>query len=226
MTASGACTEFSSSSIFSEYFKVSRETVNRLALFEDILRNWQKTINLVAPRTVDQIWHRHFADSAQLLDLAPDGAESWVDLGSGAGFPGLVLAILRAGRGLKTDQKPVMLVESDQRKAAFLREVARQTGVTVDIIEARIEFTSTHDRIGSADVVTARALAPLDKLLGLSVGLLANGGVGLFPKGRDAALEVAGAKRNWRFDCRLELSLTDPDARIVVIENVGARSRG
>ncbi len=210
---------------FQEYFKVSRETLERLVVFESILKKWQGTINLVSPGSLDNVWHRHFADSAQVLSLAPEDARNWVDLGSGAGFPGLVLAILRAGRGLESDQVAHVLIESDQRKAAFMREVARQTGVTVDIIVERIELSSTHDRISSVDIITARALAPMSRLIGLSADLFAKGGLGLFLKGRGVGDEVAFAKSEWRFDFRLVPSVTDPEGRIVVVENVETKAK-
>ena len=120
---------------FARHFDVSRETIDKLLTYEALLRQWQKTINLVAESTLDAIWSRHFADSAQLLALAPPVANRWLDLGSGAGFPGLVLAVMLAGR----DGAKVTLVESDTRKAAFLGEVARRTGASVDIRPERIE---------------------------------------------------------------------------------------
>jgi len=224
MTPSRPSVELFNKELFYEYFDVSRETLDRLVVFESILRKWQKTINLVSPASLEQLWHRHFADCAQVLDLAPLDARLWVDLGSGAGFPGLVLAILRSGRGLPGDQVAPILIESDQRKAAFLREVARQTGVVVDIIDRRIELGSTQDRISSADIVSARALAPLNKLLGLSAGLMGKGGRGLFLKGRGVSDEIEIAKRAWRFSCRMVPSITDPLGRIVVIENVEAKA--
>ena len=148
---------------FSAAFAVSRQVVDRLAIYDTLLRQWQKTINLVAPSTLDAVWHRHFADSAQLVALAP-GARTWVDLGSGAGFPGLVVAIMLADgaspsprsraptltpprRGEGTARRCVTLIESNARKCAFLREVVRQTGVaqsvSVDILSTRIEAAAT-----------------------------------------------------------------------------------
>lgn len=124
---------------FARAFGVSRETLGRLETYEALLKQWQRTINLVAPSTLSDIWHRHFANSAQLLDLAPPRAEHWLDLGSGAGFPGLVLAILLAERG----HGRVTLIESDTRKVAFLGEVARRVGVAVDIRGTRIEKSAT-----------------------------------------------------------------------------------
>ena len=141
---------------FAAAFHVSRETVGRLETYERLLRQWQKAVNLVAPASLDAVWHRHFADSAQLLRLAPAEALHWIDLGSGAGFPGLVIAILLADaasspsprkRGEGTRRPRVTLIESDTRKAAFLREVARQTaipaGVAVDILSIRAESVRT-----------------------------------------------------------------------------------
>lgn len=202
---------------FQRHFQVSRETIDRLRLYEDLLKRWQKKINLVAPSTLGDIWHRHFADSAQLLALAPEAARRWVDLGSGAGFPGMVLAILRAGRGGAGDDERHVLIESDQRKAAFLGEIARQTAVPVDIAVMRIELSSTQGRYKSVDVVTARALAPLDRLIGLAEPMFADRTVGLFLKGRDVGQEVEAARTKWRFDCRLQESLTDEEARIAVV---------
>ncbi len=202
---------------FQKHFGVSSQTLDKLKAYEDLLKRWQRKINLVAPSTLGDVWHRHFADSAQLLAMAPEGARKWVDLGSGAGFPGLVLAILRAGRGGENDAEPVTLIESDQRKAAFLGEIARQVSVPVDIAVMRIELSSTQGRYTSVDVVTARALAPLDRLLGLSAPLFGSGTVGLFLKGREASGEVAAARQAWEFDCDLVGSVTDAEARIAVI---------
>lgn len=210
---------------FERQFNVSRETVAKLVTYADLLKHWQKTINLVAPGTLDAVWHRHMSDSAQLLALAPPGAKTWLDLGSGAGFPGLVLAILLSERpGVR-----VTLVESDTRKAAFLREVARQVGLgpsgaapVVDICHARIELASTQGRVGPVDVVTARALAPLPKLLGLCQPFCGPQTVALLLKGREAEREVDEARASWRFESQLVPSLTDADARIAVITKLQA----
>ena len=221
---------------FAAAFGDSRETLDRLATYEQLLRQWQKTINLVAPSTLDAIWHRHFADSAQLLPLAPEAA-TWVDLGSGAGFPGLVLAILLANgvrpsarnlvlaadgaEGSDPTTPRVTLIESNTRKCAFLREVVRQTRVsarvTVDILSTRIEAAATQARLRGPDVVCARALAPLDKLVKLATPLSTSRTVGLFLKGRDAATELKAAEKMWDFNAELVPSRTDPDARVVVI---------
>jgi 16S rRNA (guanine527-N7)-methyltransferase len=204
---------------FREAFDVSRETLERLELYAALLRKWQRTINLVAASTLDDVWHRHFADSAQLVALAP-AARSWVDLGSGAGFPGLVVAILLA----EANQAGVTLIESDVRKSAFLREVARQTGVAVDIIGQRIESASTQARFSNVDVVSARALAPLDRLLELSAALFSRDTVGLFLKGREVDAELRDAGRRWVFDGETVPSLTDKAGRIVRVRALRART--
>jgi 16S rRNA (guanine527-N7)-methyltransferase len=215
---------------FAAVFDVSRETLDRLATYEALLRQWQKAVNLVAPSTLDAIWHRHFADSAQIVRLAPH-ARSWTDLGSGAGFPGLVVAILLAGspsprtsRGEGT-QPYVTLIESDSRKCAFLREVARKTGITVDILSTRIEQAPTHTKLESPEVVSARALASLDRLLGLAAPLFTPSTVGVFLKGRDAAAEVETAAKAWTFAVEMIPSLTEASGRVVVVRNLQPKSK-
>lgn len=203
-------------------FHDSRETLDRLATYADRLRLWQRTINLVAPATLDTLWHRHFADSAQLLAHAPPQARRWLDLGTGAGFPGLVLAIRLAGRPDAASHR-LTLVESDQRKAAFLAEVVRATGlaplIAVEIVVRRIEDAATRATVGTADVVTARALAPLDRLLALAAPHFGPATVGLFLKGRGASAELDAARRNWALDAELAPSRTDAEARVVVVRD-------
>lgn len=208
---------------FAARFGDSRETLERLETYEALIRRWQKAVNLVAPNTLDHIWHRHFADSAQILALAPPYATRYIDLGSGAGFPGLVMAILLAE---KNPAARVTLVESDQRKTAFLREVARCTATTVDILCTRIQTASTQLESNRADVITARALAPLDKLLGLAAPLFGSGTTGLFPKGREARREIDEARKVWDFDHELAPSITDAEAAVVVIRNLRPRTKG
>lgn len=229
------------SAAFQAEFKVSRETLERLNLYESVLRLWQPRINLVAEKTLNEVWHRHFADSAQLLALIPPGARRIVDLGSGGGFPGLVLAILLGERrgtvsgpggeppagasGVRSGLPAgppvdVVLVESDVRKAAFLREVARQTGTAVEILSARIENPETQAKLGKTDVVTARALAPIERLLGLAAPLLGPDTVGLFLKGRNVQAEIEAARALWAFDVSLVSSVTADDAKIAVIRHV------
>ncbi|MBL0403551.1 16S rRNA (guanine(527)-N(7))-methyltransferase RsmG [Microvirga aerilata] len=196
---------------------VSRETIERLELLERELRRWQAIKNLVGPATLDQIWERHIVDSLQLLSLAPE-AQTWVDLGSGAGFPGLVLAIAGAERGLK-----VHLVESNSRKCSFLRHVSRLTDAGATVHEARLE-TVIPSFIGKADVVSARALASLTMLLEWTEPLLKAGTIGLFPKGRDAEIELTEARKRWTFDTDVLPSLTDSQARILRITSIESHS--
>ncbi len=169
---------------FREQTGVSRETLDRLRIYETLLRKWQRRINLVGRSTLDDLWRRHMLDSAQLLPLLPDGARCLVDLGSGAGFPGLVLAILGVPE--------VHLIESDSRKAAFLREVSRETSTPTQIHVARIEDV----RPFVADVVTARALAPLAKLLDLAAPFADQKTVMLFPKGQDVDRELTESTKH------------------------------
>jgi len=200
---------------FQKAFGVSRETLDRLKTYESLLQRWQKTINLVAPSTLTQIWARHFADSAQILALAPPQPKTWVDLGSGAGFPGLVVATLLAPEG----QTRVTLVESDSRKAAFLREAARELAVPVDILPLRIEAAATRVSLRRACVVSARALAPMPRLLALAHPFCGPETCCLFLKGREALRELQTAETGWNFESDLVPSETDPEGRIVIIKN-------
>ncbi|UEM21005.1 16S rRNA (guanine(527)-N(7))-methyltransferase RsmG [Skermanella mucosa] len=187
---------------------VSRETRDRLQVYADLLRKWQPAINLVGPRTLPHLWTRHFADSAQLHPLVPPGARTLVDFGSGAGFPGLVLAILGVPE--------VHLIESDQRKAAFLREVARATGAAATVHAVRLEQVEPFP----ADVVTARALAPLVDLLGFAAPFLAPGSICLFPKGQQAQDEVSIASKTWNITVDRIQSVTDSSASILRVSEV------
>ena len=212
---------------FASLFGVSRETTERLEIYADTLGFWQRTINLVAPGTLDTLWQRHFADSAQLLALAPKAAETWADLGSGAGFPGLVIAILLIDQGL---HPRMTLIESDQRKAAFMSEVVRRTGLasamTVDILCERIEAPATRARVGKADVVTSRALAPLHELMHLTAPFFGPRTVALFLKGRTIEAELAAAAETWHMDYELVPSRTDRHGRIVVLRSFAGRDGG
>jgi len=189
---------------------VSRETLDRLDLMVAELRRWQAIKNLVGPATLDQVWTRHVADSLQLLAVEP-GARRWLDLGSGAGFPGLVIAAALAGRA----GAEVHLVESNSRKCAFLRHAARLMGVPAHVREARIETIVPEFAAKEIEVVTARALAPLKQLVAWTEPLLKSGSVGLFPKGREVQSELTAASESWRLDAELIPSRTDPSGRIV-----------
>lgn len=192
---------------------VSRETLARLQTYVELLKKWNPRINLVSAPTLDEVWSRHILDSAQLLAHAPKAARSWVDLGSGGGFPGAVVAILAKELRPKLS---VTLVEADQRKAAFLRAVARETSVPMHIVAKRIEDVAP----GSADVVSARALAPLPDLLTYASRHLAHGGVALLPKGANADREIVAAQAVWRFTCEALPSKTDPEAVILKIGGI------
>lgn len=193
--------------------RVSRETFDRLLRYADLLEKWQRTINLIAPSTVPQIWSRHMLDSAQLMDVAPQTGMSWLDLGSGGGFPGLVCAAIAVEThpGLR-----VNLVEADLRKAAFLRETARQMGLSVGVFSRRIEDLPPQ----SADIVSARALAPLVSLCGHAHRHLAGKGVALFQKGARYAEELETARRDWQMDVHVSPSITDAEAVILRIERL------
>jgi 16S rRNA (guanine527-N7)-methyltransferase len=260
---------------FATAFGVTAETIARLVTYETLLKQWQKAVNLVAPSTLDDIWHRHFADSAQLVALAPVGLRSWIDLGSGGGFPGLVCAILLADlssreRGEERQQAPtapsplrggwreapgggatgstintptpnpspqgggesrvhLTLIESDTRKAAFLREVVRAVsplpGIDLEILPARAESVKTQVNFLLPRVVSARALAPLEKLLALAFPLSPPGTTGLFSKGKEVAQEIDAAKKTWNFDVDLVPSVTEGSGRIAVITNLERKAK-
>jgi 16S rRNA (guanine527-N7)-methyltransferase len=192
---------------------VSRETLARLDSYAALLEKWNPSINLVSKSTLPELWTRHFLDSAQILELAPEEAKSWVDLGTGGGFPGMIVAILAAGSrpGLR-----VTCVESDLRKATFLRTVAREAGIAAEVIARRIEEVPP---LG-ADVVSARALAPLADLLAHAHRHLKPGGVALFPKGASHAEEVARALETWSFRLDTYPSKTDPEAIVLKLGDI------
>jgi len=192
---------------------VSRETRERLGAYAELLEKWNPKINLVSASTLVEVWTRHFLDSAQILDLAEVGAKLWADLGTGGGFPGLVVAIL--AKDLRPHMQ-VVCVESDQRKATFLRTVVRETGISARILSKRIEDI---EPLG-ADVVSARALAPLPKLLDHASRHLATGGHALLLKGAGYQKEVNDALESWSFGLDTYPSKTDPDAVILKIGDI------
>ena len=198
-----------------EFTPVSRETAERLDRFVALLLAWQRTTNLIAASTVPCLWTRHIADSVQLIDLAPS-ARAWIDIGSGGGFPGLVIACaLGSQAGVA-----VHLIESNAKKAAFLREVARELELPVKVHPERLEaFTP---KFGNpADAVCARAVSPLKPLLDLCFPVLQKtGAMGLFPKGRSAQLELAQASKFWKMHAKVVASRTDPAGRIIVIQGL------
>lgn len=193
---------------------VSRETLDRLSIYHALLLKWQPKINLVGPATVADAWRRHFLDSAQLSSLLPEGTRRIADLGSGAGFPGLVLAAMGAGE--------VHLVESDVRKCAFLREAAREMAVDVKVHNKRIEAAGA---LG-VDVVTARALAPIADLLRLGAPLLREGGGFLFLKGRNVDAELTEATKYWIMAVQRTPSRSDEEGCILRLSDVRPVERG
>jgi 16S rRNA (guanine527-N7)-methyltransferase len=196
---------------------VSRETEARLDRYLDLLRQWQVKTNLVSSSTLPHLWTRHVADSLQLLRLAP-GARIWVDLGSGAGFPGLVLACALA----ETPGARVHLVERNLKKAAFLREALRITSAPGIVHAAGIE--DIVDRLeGPIDCVTARALAPLHQLIGMAEPLVRRGAKTLFLKGQDVEAELTDATKYWNIKPRLHSSLTGGQSWIVELDQVERR---
>ena len=193
---------------FGEQLGVSRETLERLTVHLDLLRRWQPAINLVGPATLADPWRRHFLDSAQLVKHLPDAAANLADLGSGAGFPGMVLALLGV--------HGVHLIEANRRKAQFLREVARATGARVAIHAARIERMQGWP----ADVITARALAPLPRLLELAQGFLSADSVCLLLKGRSAERELTEARGSWHMVSAMFPSLSEPNGIVVQLRGI------
>lgn len=190
---------------------VSRETLARLAAYGGLLRRWSARINLVGADTLGDLWRRHFLDSAQLFPHIPQGTQSLVDLGSGAGFPGLVLAIIGV--------PGVELIEADAKKCAFLHEAARVAAAPVLIHNARIETLPPR----AVDVVTARGVAPLDRLLVLAERFIGPGTACLFAKGAQAGQELTAAAQAWTMDATCHDSRSDPRGVILCLKRVGRR---
>lgn len=190
---------------------VSRETAERLAVYESVIRKWSRSINLVAPQDLNDIAARHFADSLQLVQFIKD--TPLADLGSGGGFPGLVVAAA-------LPYLPVTLIESDTRKAAFLRTAAREMKLpSVTVLSSRIEAAPPRN----AGCVTARALAPLPRLLGYVNRHLRPGGTALLMKGAQWRTEVDAARQMWEFRCDAIPSITDPNAAVLNVTELRPR---
>ncbi|MFZ0065722.1 MAG: 16S rRNA (guanine(527)-N(7))-methyltransferase RsmG [Pseudolabrys sp.] len=193
---------------------VSRETEKRLEIFVDLLLGWQKKTNLVAPSTLHELWTRHIADSLQLLPLAPE-ARLWVDFGSGGGFPGIPIACALAGQ----PGANVHLIESNGKKAAFLREAVRASGAPAVVHQERAEKFG-ESCAEAVQVVTARALAPLKILCDQAFPLISRGAVGLFLKGQDVDVELTDAAKYWRLEASKVPSKTSPRSSIVVVRGL------
>lgn len=199
---------------------VSDAALMRLDRFVALLLDWQPRINLIAASTVAEVWSRHVADSLQLIDLAPD-ARIWVDFGSGGGFPGLAIACVLADR----PGAQVHLVESNIKKAAFLREAVRVAGAAATVHAERIEKFG-ESVSGPVDVVCARALAPLKQLCEAAFPLINRGAVGLFPKGQDVDAELTKAAKYWKIEAVKFKSRTSPEGQIVLVRRLDSRNSG
>lgn len=191
---------------------VSRETLERLEQYEALVRKWNPKINLVSKTTLDDFRHRHVTDSVQIVSLAGE-VTNWADFGSGGGMPGLVAAIILAE---KQPGARVTLVESDKRKAAFLRVASQELGIQTQIVSRRIEDSPNLN----ADVISARALAPLAKLLDYAQLHLAEDGLCLFLKGENYEQEIAESLESWRFQSEVLPSQTNPSAVILRIKDI------
>ncbi len=198
--------------IFTSQLNVSRETLDIFSAYGETLAKWQSKINLISAKTIDNVWRRHFLDSAQLHNLLPSGTKSILDIGSGAGFPGLVLAIMGA--------KNVTLVESDSKKCLFLSEVVRRTGGHANIVNCRIEEFDG----GYFDVITARALAPMDKLLSYINPHFGPGTKGIFLKGEQVDRELTKAKKQWKLKYKTIPSITSDGGSIIIVEKISSGS--
>lgn len=205
--------------VVQNYGDVSRETLERLTIFVDLVLKWQPAQNLIAPSTIPDIWKRHIVDSLQTQWSYPK-ARTWVDIGSGAGFPGIVTAILLA------DEKDahVHMIESNQRKAAFLRTALRETGSKGTVHPGRIESVAKEWRFGPVDAVSARALASLDLLFQLSRPFTLVGSAAVFHKGQDFQREVDEASARWQFDMIKKESIIDPTSRLLIFSRIADRA--
>ncbi|MFG6619325.1 16S rRNA (guanine(527)-N(7))-methyltransferase RsmG [Sulfitobacter sp. 1A05707] len=190
---------------------VSRETFEKLKAFAELVRKWNPKINLVSKDSLNDLWSRHILDSVQIFELVP-GPGKWVDLGSGGGFPGIVISILNQ----KERNFDVVMVESDQRKSAFLRTAIRELDLAAKVKTERIEELECLE----ADVLSARALADLTKLLGFAELHLKRGGIALFPKGQSWQREDLEARQDWNYDLETVTSKTNSDAAILKIKDI------
>lgn len=197
---------------FTALFDVSRETIERLDVYEALLKKWNPKINLVSRTTLAEIWHRHFADSAQIYQHIGANAKKWLDFGSGAGFPGLVAAVIAQE---KDPDMGFTFVESDHRKAAFLLTVSNTLGLNAAVITERIEAIAAQN----ADVISARAVAALDQLLLWAGPHAHKSTVLLFPKGNSYESELTAARKHWHIEAEVIPSMTDSSSVILRIED-------
>lgn len=190
---------------------VSRETKDKLHAYVDLIIKWNPKINLVSKNTLQNVWSRHIQDSIQVYDVRSSDAETWLDLGSGGGLPGVVISILAYGQ-----PQHMVMIESDARKSAFLRQVKRELDLSYQVVTDRIEHTPEI----KASIISARALANLDTLLGFVERHGTKDCQAIFPKGRTWETELQTARQKWHFDCEVITSKTDSEARILSITGV------
>ena len=193
---------------------VSRETFDRIAVYVDLLKVESERQNLIASSTIAKVWERHILDSAQLVRFEPFAGARWADIGSGAGLPGIVVALLTEG--------PITLIEPRRLRAEFLHETANFLGLSdrVSIEAAKVELAE-----GTFDVITSRAVAALDRFLAIAAHLSKSETIWVLPKGKNAQSELAQARLNWQCDALVEQSRTDPDSQILVLTRVGAKKK-
>lgn len=199
--------------LLNSIYSIDEMTVERLSIYHQLLVQWQAKTNLIAPSTLPEFWTRHVADSLQIFALKSDRLQ-WADIGSGGGFPGLVIGILLADK----PGSQIRLVESIQKKCAFLRSVSIKTNARTQVCPTRIESASK--QLAQANIITARALASLDKLFGLTNGLICDGSTALFHKGRDFNREIEECRGKWKFDLIVHKSKIDAESVVLEIENV------
>ena len=193
---------------FLEHVNVSRETIEKLETYANLLSRWQSKINLISTNSLQQAWHRHFLDSAQIYSMLPKKAASAIDVGAGAGFPGLILSIM----GMKN----VQLVEQNKKKCAFLYEVIRETAATATVHPCKIENLPVKDY----DIVLARAFMPLGGLLKAVSPFFGKDTLGIFPKGSKVNQELTAASKNWKMTTVIKQSITSPDGKIVLVKDL------
>ncbi|AKS47719.1 16S rRNA m(7)G-527 methyltransferase [Octadecabacter temperatus] len=192
---------------------VSRETFQRLEQLSALITKWTKSINLISPSSIPEIWERHIVDSAQIYQIARSDWKNWVDLGSGGGLPALVVAVL------DQERRPITLVESDQRKCLFLNTAKRELDLNLVVVNKRIEKTD----LSNFDVMSARALAALPELLTYAVKYLKPEGQAILPKGARFQQDLDQASQGWQFDVMTHASLTSPESRILEVSRIYRR---
>ena len=203
---------------FEEKYSVSHETFLKLQTYLSLLKEWQEKFNLVSSSSLEDAWNRHFLDSVQLYKYVPETAKTLADMGSGAGFPGMVLAIIA---NEKTPYLKVTLIESVSKKTMYLKEVSEKTQTKVEIVNGRIEELKNK----KFDVLVSRAMSSLDKLLSYALPLCKKETVCIFPKGKKYADELSEAHKKWEFKCKIEPSELSEEGKILIISNLKKKEK-